>query len=400
MYLPFEMYGYAAALVLVLLGCWLIRQVVPGLRGVRTLALGMAAAAVAVLLIGLRPWVSALISILLGNGMLLAAFVLFYLAAARALGDKPRFFGVLLALCLLDLPPFCYFTWIHPSLLARVWLCNGVVAIIAAATGVMLFQHRPASLSVRALGVLEAGTAVICLGRCLVNTIYPPRDFIHSDWLRTGLTYGEFILLLGTCCGVLWLSLCRNREELEQAARTDSLTGLLNRRAFDEMLEREGERGQFAGAKLAVILLDLDRFKSINDTYGHAAGDEVLRRISGLLQQGTRPGDVLARYGGEEFVLLLRGAHLTEAKRIAERLRRSIEESFSGPSATQLTTSVGIAIAEPEETAAALMDRCDRALYASKRAGRNQVTVGDASAPAPGRLASTASRKYTEAGRA
>ena len=376
MYLPFVMYGYAATLALVLVGCWLIRQVIPGLRGVRTLSAAIAATMLAVVLIGLRLWVPAFFTILLGNGALIFAFILIYLATARVLGDKPRFLSGLIALFLLDLPPYCYTTWIHPSLLARIWLSNGVVAIIATATGILLFRHRPSSLSLRAIGALQMGTAGINLARCVVNTVHPPMDFVHSDWIRTALTYGEFIFFLGTVCGILWLALCRNREELEQAARTDSLTGLLNRRAFDEILVREFERARFAGERLGIILLDLDRFKSINDTYGHAAGDEVLRRISGLLQQGTRPSDVLARYGGEEFVLLLRGAQLEEVRTIAERLRRSIEESLAGPSALQITTSLGMAIAEPEESAEDLIDRCDQALYASKRAGRNQVTEG------------------------
>ncbi len=379
MYLPFEMYGYAAALGLVLLGCWLIHKVIPGMQGVRTLSASVAATAIAMVLIGLRASAPALVSILLGNGILLAGFLLLYLASARALGDKPRSLGFLLGLFLLDLPPYVYFTWIHPSLVVRVWLSSGVVAIIAATTGVLFFEHRAPSLSVRTIGAIQIGTALLNLGRCVFATVHPPRDFIHSDWIRTAFTYGEFIFFLGTCCGILWLSICRNRAELEQTARTDSLTGVLNRRAFDEVLQREFERMRLGGTQLGLILLDLDRFKSINDTYGHSAGDQALRAISLILQRGTRPSDTLARYGGEEFVVLLRGAELAEAQAIAERLRQAIEESFAGTYRIPLTASAGIAIGDPGETVEAFIDRCDHALYASKRAGRNQVSVNGGS---------------------
>lgn len=384
MFLPFVMYGYAAALALVLLACWLIYQVIPGLRGIRTLSAAAVAAIVAVVLIGLRPWAPAFFTILIANGALLAAFGLIYLAAAHVLGERPRFLGWAIGLCLLDLPPYCYATWIHPSLVLRIWLCSGVLAIIASATAALLFSNSSSYLSrsVWTVAVFQICTASINFGRCVLSTIYPPRDFIHGDWVQTGFTYEQLIFCLGTCFGILWLSLCRNREELERTARTDSLTGLLNRRAFDEILEREFDRARFAAEGLGLILLDLDHFKSINDTYGHTAGDETLRRIGTVLLQGTRPSDTLSRYGGEEFALLLRGARPDEAQSIAERLRQSIEEAFSRSSRIQLTASVGIAIAEPDESLENLVYRCDQALYASKRAGRNRVSVGGGSAAA------------------
>jgi diguanylate cyclase (GGDEF)-like protein len=377
MYLPFVMYGYAAALALVLLGCGVMIRVVPGLRGIRELALAVSCAILAVGLVGLRPWIPAFWTILVGNFALLIAFALIYWTTARVLAEPPRFLPWAAALCVANIPLFWYFTWIRPDLVLRIWFSSGTLAIFTAATAVLLFRHRSPVLffSARVLGAVQAVTCVIQLGRCLLSSLYPPADFVHGDWVQIGFTYGQFVLCLATCGGIIWLSFCQNRATLEQQALCDSLTGLLNRRAFDDILHREIERTQRSGTPRGLILIDLDRFKEVNDTRGHNAGDEVLRQVSALLRQAVRPSDTLARYGGEEFVLLVRSARPDETEAIAERLRESIEQCAALPFNVWLTASVGVAMSYPGETAAELLDRCDSALYASKRAGRNRVSV-------------------------
>ena len=379
MYLPFVMFAYAAALAFVLVGCALIGHVIPGLRGIRELAWAVVMGIAAVALIGARPWAPAFFTILLGNAALLACFLLLFWTTIRVLECRSRFLPYAVALCIADLPMIGYATWIHPDIVVRIWLSSGMLAIIATATAVYLIRHATDCLRTSALALagLHVGTATVNVMRCVLSTIYRPHDLIHGDLIQAGFTYGQLIFCVGTCFGVLWLSLCRNRAELEQMALIDSLTGLLNRRAFDSILQREMQTAQAAGFRLGLILLDLDRFKEINDTYGHSAGDEVLRRISAKLSQVTRTADSLARYGGEEFVLLVRNARLDEVQNLAERMRAVIQQSSAVPFDVPLTASLGIAVSEMHESASSLLDRCDHALYAAKRAGRNTVWIGN-----------------------
>jgi len=161
---------------------------------------------------------------------------------------------------------------------------------------------------------------------------------------------------------------------LNDMACTDPLTGLANRRRLQEAMEtalRELRRG----IAFSVVALDIDHFKSYNDTFGHAAGDEVLRVVAGMMRDCTRPADLAARTGGEEFVVVLRGVGSTEAVALANRLRLVIE---THPwSARPVTASFGITVASDPTTTftiAAILDASDRALYQSKRTGRNRVT--------------------------
>jgi diguanylate cyclase (GGDEF)-like protein len=163
-------------------------------------------------------------------------------------------------------------------------------------------------------------------------------------------------------------------EQSRRAAGSDALTGLANRRKFDETLAREVARAQRSGEALSLILLDVDHFKGINDGYGHQLGDDVLRHIGRTLAQGARLADLPARYGGEEFAVILPGATSQAAEMIAERLRSGI--SHGGPVRT--TASAGVATAVGAGCDAdALIAAADEALYAAKNAGRDRVVVAE-----------------------
>jgi diguanylate cyclase (GGDEF)-like protein len=155
---------------------------------------------------------------------------------------------------------------------------------------------------------------------------------------------------------------------LAEVARTDDLTGLANRRAWDEALERELARAQREGTPLCIGLADLDRFKHYNDDHGHQAGDRLLKQIAAAWAEELRATDVLARYGGEEFALALPGCDLSDAGALAERLRAATPEGQ--------TCSVGLALWDGEETSETLFGRVDKALYAAKDAGRDRIVVG------------------------
>ena len=171
----------------------------------------------------------------------------------------------------------------------------------------------------------------------------------------------------------------RVRLQLGSMVLTDPLTGCLNRRGFDQALARELARASRAGSELALLAIDLDHFKLVNDTYGHLAGDAVLCATGELLRQAARAGDVVARVGGEEFALLLADTGSQGAFLFASRLCDLIRvHPFESDSAVPLviTTSIGVAAGAPDQqvdVASLLWARADAALYAAKRSGRDRV---------------------------
>jgi diguanylate cyclase (GGDEF)-like protein len=181
------------------------------------------------------------------------------------------------------------------------------------------------------------------------------------------------------------IQLIKDKEQQRQLAVRDGLTGLYNRRAFGELLASSiANEDRRPGGSLGLVILDLDHFKKLNDTYGHPAGDAALRSLARLLNQHLRKGDQAARYGGEEFVVILPGSDEERSMGAAERLRSALEKHrfvFEG-ARIPLSASLGVAIwpadgKEPE----ALLSASDRALYAAKQTGRNRVVAASAVPP-------------------
>ncbi len=169
-------------------------------------------------------------------------------------------------------------------------------------------------------------------------------------------------------------------SSVKKEAIYDTLTGLVNRRYFEERITAEAKKAFLNGSALSIIMVDIDHFKRVNDTFGHAAGDKVLREVGSLLKSSVRrQDDMVARYGGEEFVLVLPGVTLEPASTIAERIRRSFQDTPIDIGETQLhlTISLGISnfpihrVKSKEE----LVKMADLALYEAKRRGRNRVYV-------------------------
>ncbi len=176
----------------------------------------------------------------------------------------------------------------------------------------------------------------------------------------------------------------RVQELLQHEANHDFLTGLNNRRYFDEQLFVEIERSRRSGLPLALLMLDIDHFKGINDTYGHPLGDQVLQLLASELRRQARAGDVLSRYGGEEFMLLMPNASKDSAYRMAERLRIAVERleiNYAGES-VRFTISIGLTNLSGTDIfdAEDMLKQADKALYDAKHNGRNRVEVFSAAA--------------------
>jgi diguanylate cyclase (GGDEF)-like protein len=193
------------------------------------------------------------------------------------------------------------------------------------------------------------------------------------------------------CVGALGLAAARGDAEskrLTRAATVDSLTGLFNRQLFDLRLHQEVERARRTSSALTVLIIDVDDFKGINDTYGHPAGDAVLQSAANILRSAVRVFDVCARFGGDEFAIVMPNSDRSSAAASAERIRESIESNCSRgaglAAAAQVTVSIGVAVMEgageaPDEIVA----RADQNLYRAKAAGKNCVRIALTKRPAP-----------------
>lgn len=171
--------------------------------------------------------------------------------------------------------------------------------------------------------------------------------------------------------------LAETQKQLSFAASHDSFTGLLNRGTIEEMLCRCHEDARARNLTLSALMIDLDTFKQINDTFSHVKGDEVIREVAGILKHTTRPTDFAGRWGGDEFVILLPGTTLGSALIVASRLQKAFRR-IQLPDRSYLTASIGCTTASPEETEAGFYKRMDDALYLAKEGGRNRIILLDA----------------------
>ncbi|HEX3661150.1 MAG TPA: GGDEF domain-containing protein [Acidobacteriaceae bacterium] len=384
MYTPFLMCGYAAALLLMLVGFRGVRRSTPDLHGSRQLVGFILCALAAILLFGLRPWAPTLVSLVVPNFLLFVGGLYVYLAAADVQQQPPRLFPWPGLAIFLGLPAFLWFTYVHDEALGRLLVHASVMAAIFLTTAVRLFREKDATIrpAARACAWLLIVSTLLQVGWFVSDYHAGPLvgvNFIHPDLVNVGFSYLSMILALATVIALLWLALTVHRLDLSKMAQTDALTGLLNRRAFEEILRRELLRCERSGGLMGLMLIDLDYFKQVNDSLGHFAGDDALRRIAIAIREGTRPSDVLARYGGEEFVVLLRNAALEESRVAAERIRQTIATMVGLPGSVTLTASIGVAVSEPRDTTTDFLLRSDEALYRSKREGRDRVSVYRAS---------------------
>lgn len=161
---------------------------------------------------------------------------------------------------------------------------------------------------------------------------------------------------------------------LQNEATTDAMTGIWNRRKFIELIRAEVQQSRRYGMPLALIFFDVDHFKSINDSYGHEAGDCVLRELAGMVTGMVRQTDVFARLGGEEFVILVHDNDVKSGRDLAEKIRDRVSR-HEFPHLGQVTCSFGVAQFYPDDSAESFLKRADEAMYAAKHAGRNRVVT-------------------------
>ncbi|TQV84800.1 GGDEF domain-containing protein [Exilibacterium tricleocarpae] len=256
--------------------------------------------------------------------------------------------------------------------------------------GAIVFPYSFMIVALSILTMVEM-PLILCMGvLCLLAGFAPARYFMvawsalifgvivymlkifgllpHTFFTENGFQIGSLIEMV-----LLSLALGSRVNDLKRQSRTDALTSLANRREFDEILRSEFHRAYRHGQPLSLLMIDIDYFKSFNDRFGHAKGDEVLKMVGGLLNSNVRKPNIPCRFGGEEFAVVLPRTNCREAITLAERLRRKVEEKNLG--AEQVTISIGLACAADGaiSSVSQLLDAADRALYYAKEQGRNRV---------------------------
>ncbi len=340
-------------------------------RGLNVWAASFVLAFVASILIGAHGSIPILFTSVLGNCALLYSAVLSYLGSQLFYShtSRHRFWSVVVVLCA---PVFAWLSVVEPNYPARVQLFSAVMISIQVTHARLLFKSASINYFARvAASVLVIQSAFLGLRIATLATDNAIQGVFDPSTMQVvHLMAYAFAGLLLTLSLVLMASE-RMRLEFQHVATHDRLTGALSRGAFIEACDQELERCQRHHRVMALMMMDLDYFKRINDTHGHQVGDQVLMDFVKQVNDQLRRPDRLGRFGGEEFVVLLPDTPIEEARLVGERIRERIQKLNVDPACT---VSIGITTsADHQEHMDQLIARADAALYRAKKAGRNCV---------------------------
>jgi diguanylate cyclase (GGDEF)-like protein len=310
-------------------------------------------------------------TIFLPRLLLATGLYLTYVGTQRFFGVTPRLRPWLLTISAMMLAQL-WFTFIEPNFHMRLVLSNALAAYLFGAHAYLVIkQGAPTFARVLTIGVLLTMMMIQTM-RLVTSFIWPLGEdiFAKSPVQLVFVSSFVFCILLLSISTVL-LASERLHAELEHLATHDSLTNAVTRRYISEACEKELERCRRYGRSMAVMLMDMDYFKQVNDTYGHQAGDQVLVNFVTQVNALLRRPDQLGRFGGEEFVVMLPDTALEEALSVAERIRETCAQPAQGP---HCTVSIGVTTYQrANDTVDALLARADTALYQAKAKGRNRI---------------------------
>lgn len=362
----------------------------------------------ALFLLAVRDQTPALIGIIAANALLGASVIGLLLGCRRFFGrssDIRKAWATLAAMMVV----IAYGTYVEPNFNLRVVAFSAFNVYVFACIVQMIRTARQQAPWLYSYRFVLLTCTMAVLGHTVRGLVYGFDLVQQTSMLDKGLANTIF-LSLGVpfmsffSIGMVLLSHDRLVDKLEKLADIDELTRLLRRRTFLTRSEAEIQGARREGQPLALVLLDLDHFKTVNDTYGHAGGDAVLAQFAKTLTSGTRATDLIGRLGGEEFAILCRNTSLAQAAALMERLRATFAAqniAFNGKN-IQCTFSAGIAALRPDDTLATLMARADAMQYAAKAAGRNRVFLAEnytaAASPAHGTDSSSGRQMGSGAG--
>lgn len=349
--------------------------------GLRRWAFGLALNTLALILFGLRGVAHDGVSIVGANAALSVACA-FFISAFSQFGARriapPWLWGPPLAIVLL-------FPFFMADVQARVVIA-GVISVLQHVVMLYILLAGTAGFRSRGKHLLVIAFSII-LGAMCVRTgaaafsVWVITDIARDSPLQTLIFVTSFVTLLLASNGFVLMVKERSDEILQRQAKTDALTGVWNRGSMETAVRREIERSLRYGQPIALVMIDLDYFKRINDRFGHSTGDAALKAFCAIAQGCIRSTDIFGRWGGEEFMIVSPAANLSDAFELAERVRRSTEEAsleeLAGVSGAaelpRLSVSCGVAEYRAGEAWGDWVGAADKALYEAKRLGRNRV---------------------------
>jgi diguanylate cyclase (GGDEF)-like protein len=348
-------------------------------------ALGLAAGS---LIATLMLVTDSLIPLLVGGTTVVFASCLTAMGIRRFYGE-PVLWWQTVALTVLTFAGLSIFIYGYDSQTARIVIFSVAQALPLAFPLKLLIskQDGQANAGARLAGGVAVVMIAICVFRALSKLFQIGTDFsfVHFNAPQSIMILGLLFLSMVCNFGFLLMAMDRLRNEVADLALMDDLTGVGNRRQLLQRLTDECARSDRSGQPFALLVVDLDNFKTINDTHGHAAGDACLQHFTLMAQTRLRPGDLLARTGGDEFCIMLPASTLREGAMIARRIVDVCREDAAGCVGNEVPLSVSIGVAQWTRDIGVLPDRliaaADHALYVAKKEGRNRYSVYDLSPP-------------------
>ena len=361
-------------------------RMVGGSRGAMWFAGANLSRGAAVLLVAVAGfhWLPVRISEALTGVLAVSGVMMLHRSFAELLERGPLLRGVQRSLLAAMMAGLVYLLWAPPNSARVLFLISATLGIQYAviASVVFRFSGEEMGLAGWLTGLAMSAYAGVLFVRALVTLRVGTRGYLQTSveidrvWLVSCLLANSAIAF-----GYMFLSAAKLRVELRWRAQVDELTGLLNRWALKRVAMREIRRCRRTQGALAVVMMDLDGLKAVNDEMGHACGDVVLQTVAGVLQETVRGHDLVARMGGDEFCVLLPDTALAEALTVAERLRTEVQELAIRYKDETMRIRASLGVVSSEQCGLeweSLMDHSDAALYEAKRNGRNRVVVGGA----------------------
>ncbi len=341
-------------------------------KGPDWFAAGYLCGGVGLLLQAERGNISPLYSIILGNALFMLLSVFMTRAVSETTGQGKGPFYYLIALDAATVANYAYFTFVQPNVLLRTVEATFVMLVMRICTIVLLLRSDDKVIAPAARGI------VALLGMHIVATMFRITVAIRHHQADAGFSWSGLIAIAGSALCFLWIDNLRQGAELERRAITDPLTGLLNRRGLEILASHELALAARHGWHCSALMLDINRFKSINDTLGHTAGDRALAGVAEVLKKTLRPSDLITRVGGDEFFILLPNAGEETVDFIVRRLRVAMSKlTLQTPSGETFSVSVSIgAVTRPAAYTqlAELLHQSDLALYDEKQPSTRQAS--------------------------
>ncbi|MEO8735906.1 MAG: GGDEF domain-containing protein, partial [Edaphobacter sp.] len=336
-----------------------MKRMYPRLRGAGTFASGFLAAMIACALFVARDSIPDLLSIVLANGLVFTAFALFYEGTLRFF-QSPRKSYLLWSAVVISTLLQAYFTVPDDHLVPRFLVAGLTFFLIRSLIAIELFRYSAGRRFLTGFAVLMSVYAFFALGSIFLILLRGHAEvFLERDALQTSslLVNVIFVCVMGVCF-LLMLS-GELMAALESQSFEDLVSGALNRRGIEQKLAIELGCAQRSGATPSIAIIDIDHFKAINDTHGHAAGDAALRQIALAVSSRLRNYDYLGRFGGDEFLLILPQTSCHDAQKVLDRINHSIRSLTPLRTGLAITLSIGITQAVPFEPAEILLARAD-----------------------------------------